>query len=161
MVAHIYLLLGSNLGNRDQNLRQAIHLIQQEVGKIVCVSGIYETAAWGKTDQHEFLNQIVQLESSFSPEALLTKILSLETLMGRTRTEKWGERTIDIDILYYGDVVLNTNPLTLPHPGIPTRRFVLEPLCEIAPEFIHPGLKKSNAQLLTECQDPLAVKKID
>lgn len=160
MVTHIYLLLGSNLGNRQQNLQQATNLIHQEAGKIVGSSGVFETAAWGKIDQSDFLNQVLQLESDLAPEELLTKILSIETRLGRVRTEKWGERTIDIDILYYADVVMATNPLNLPHPGIPVRRFVLRPLCDIAPEFIHPGLKKSNSQLLAECQDTSSVKKI-
>lgn len=160
MVTHIYLLLGSNLGNRQQNLQQAAHLIHQEAGKIVDSSAVFETAAWGKIDQHEFLNQVLQLESDFTPEQLLAKILSIETRLGRVRAEKWGARTIDIDILYFADVVMATDHLMLPHPGIPARRFALKPLCDIAPEFIHPGLKKSNSQLLTECEDNSFVKKI-
>lgn len=161
MVTHIYLLLGSNLGNRQQNLQQAANLINQEVGKIVGASGVFETAAWGKIDQSDFFNQVLQLESNHSPEELLTKTLSIENRMGRVRMEKWGERTIDIDILYYADEVMTTDRLTLPHPGIPIRRFVLEPLCDLAPEFVHPSLKKSNSQLLAECEDSLPVKRID
>lgn len=160
MATRIYLLLGSNLGNRQQNLQQAAHFINQEVGKIVETSGIFETSAWGKTDQPDFFNQVLQLASDYSPEELLAKTLSIENRLGRIRSDKWGERTIDIDILYYAEVVMATDHLTLPHPGISSRRFVLEPLCDLAPEFIHPLLKKSNSQLLAECQDTLPVRKI-
>lgn len=160
MVAHIYLLLGSNLGNRQQNLQQATNLILQEAGEVVGTSGVFETAAWGKINQSDFLNQVLQLNSHLSAEELLATILSIESRLGRIRMEKWGERIIDIDILYYADIIMTTDHLTLPHPGIPVRRFVLEPLCDLAPEFIHPQLKKSNLQLLAECSDALTVKKI-
>ena len=161
MAERIFLLLGSNLGNRHDNLSRAIVLIKQEAGKILAVSSIYETAAWGKRDQSDFLNQVVELESSLNPEALLSLLLTIEQKIGRVRHEKWGARSIDIDILYYGDQKLSSEALTLPHPGIPDRRFVLVPLCELAAEFTHPILNKKNKQLLLECTDPLLVKRID
>lgn len=160
MTANIYLLLGSNLGNRQENLRRAAVHLNQEVGRIVCTSGVYETAAWGKIDQKDFLNQVLQLECDVAPEDLLTKVLAIEKSLGRVRTEKWGERNIDIDILYYGDTLHQSDRLTLPHPGIEHRRFVLVPLCEIAPTFVHPLLKKDTTALLRDCCDPLTVKKI-
>jgi 2-amino-4-hydroxy-6-hydroxymethyldihydropteridine diphosphokinase len=156
---NIFLLLGSNLGDRADNLNRGRTLTEKEIGVIRKTSAIYETAAWGKLDQPDFLNQVVRLSSSLSPGELLSKIQSIEKLIGRTRQEKWGERIIDIDILYFGDQLINSSSLVVPHPYLQERRFALVPLAEISPEFIHPLLQKSNTELLKECKDPLAVEK--
>lgn len=155
-----FLLLGANLGDRKSNLEKAAHLIEKQIGFITARSALYETKPWGKTDQPDFLNQVLLLETEQTPEDILKSALTIEHDMGRIRIEKWGARIIDIDLLYVGDQILNSENLTLPHPGIAQRRFVLEPLVELAPDFIHPALNKSHRQLLAECVDPLIVNKI-
>ena len=152
-----FLLLGSNQGNRQQQLQTAIARIEQTVGVIKKKSSIYETAAWGKTDQSPFLNQAILVKSAPNPTSLLLKIHSIEKKMGRQRLEKWGERTIDIDILFAEALILKTDELTIPHPEIQHRRFTLVALTEIAPYFVHPVLGKTNAQLLADCKDQLSV----
>ena len=149
----VFLGLGSNLGNRAENLLMAQELIEEKVGKILSKSSIYETAAWGITEQNAFLNQVLEIETIFSPNAVLHLVLKIETDMGRIREIKWGERSIDIDVLYYNNEIISTENLTVPHPFIQERKFVLVPLCEIAAAFIHPKLKKSNLELLKNCQD--------
>ena len=156
----IFLSLGSNQGDRQKNLRETIVQIAEVAGKIVKASPVYRTAAWGKTDQPDFLNQVIAIETSLTPEELLEKILAIEHRLGRIRTEKWAMRTIDIDILLFGNVIINSAALSLPHPELANRRFVLEPLNEIAPEYIHPILKKKISELLAECPDQLAVTKL-
>jgi 2-amino-4-hydroxy-6-hydroxymethyldihydropteridine diphosphokinase len=152
-----FLLLGGNQGNRQHQLQTAIAYIEQTVGVVEKKSSIYETAAWGKTDQSSFLNQAIQLNSTLNPTSLLLEIHAIEKKMGRQRIEKWGERTIDIDILFAKDLILKTDELTIPHPEIQHRRFTLVALAEIAPYFVHPVLGKTNAQLLADCQDQLSV----
>ena len=149
----VFLGLGSNLGNRAENLLMAQELIEEKVGKILSKSSIYETAAWGITEQNAFLNQVLEIETIFSPNAVLHLVLKIEKDMGRIREIKWGERSIDIDVLYYNNEIISTENLTVPHPFIQERKFVLVPLCEIAAAFIHPKLKKSNLELLKNCQD--------
>lgn len=156
----VFLLLGANLGDRKSNLEKAAHLIEKRIGLIAAKSALYETKPWGKTDQPDFLNQVLLLETEQSPGHILKSALTIEQDMGRIRKEKWGARLIDIDLLYVGDQILHSEDLTLPHPGIAQRRFVLEPLTELAPDFIHPTLNKSHRQLLTECVDPLIVARI-
>ncbi len=155
----IYLLLGSNLGNRLAHLANALQQLAAEAGCINQLSAIYETAAWGKTDQPAFLNQVIRISSSLTPENLLDTILAIEQTLGRTRQKKWAARTIDIDILFYHDQIIEQPNLTIPHPELPNRRFALEPLAEIAPHFVHPALQKTIEELLSECPDKLAVKK--
>lgn len=155
-----FLLLGGNLGDRKSNLEKAALLIEKKIGLITAKSALYETKPWGKTDQPDFLNQVLMLETEQNPELILKAALTIEQEMGRVRIEKWGARLIDIDLLYVENQILNSKNLILPHPGIAQRRFVLEPLAEIAPDFIHPVLKKSHRQLLNECLDPLTVTKI-
>jgi 2-amino-4-hydroxy-6-hydroxymethyldihydropteridine diphosphokinase len=149
----LFLGLGSNLGNREENLSTAQSLIEEKVGIIRSKSSIYETAAWGITEQNAFLNQVIEVETSFSPSAVLHLVLKIEKDMGRIREIKWGERSIDIDVLYYNNEIISTENLAVPHPFIQERKFVLVPLCEIAPTFIHPKLKQSNFELLKKCQD--------
>jgi 2-amino-4-hydroxy-6-hydroxymethyldihydropteridine diphosphokinase len=149
----VFLGLGSNLGNREENLLKAQKLINKKVGKVHSKSSIYETAAWGITEQNAFLNQVLEIETVFSPDAVLHLLLKIEKNMGRIREIKWGERSIDIDILYFNNEIISTENLAIPHPFIQERKFVLLPLCEIAPVFIHPKLKQSNLELLEKCQD--------
>jgi 2-amino-4-hydroxy-6-hydroxymethyldihydropteridine diphosphokinase len=155
-----YLLTGGNEGDRYLNMQQARTNIELICGQILQVSALYETAPWGKTDQADFLNQVLLLETNLPPRALLEAILSIEEKGGRIRTIKNAPRTIDIDILFYNQLVLNEPGLTIPHPRISERRFVLEPLNEISPAFRHPVLGKTIHELLLECTDELVVKKI-
>lgn len=156
----IFLLLGSNQGDAALNLATARKNIGKKAGVVVAASALYRSAAWGLEDQPDFINQVVQISSEYTPEILLEKILSIEMDMGRKRVRKWGPRLIDIDLLFYGNEVVNTSALQLPHPGIPQRKFTLVPLAELAPDFIHPTLKKTIATLLEECADPLEVIKL-
>lgn len=133
-------------------------MIETQVGFIAKRSTVYETAPWGKTDQANFLNQGLQVESSLQPDELLRSCIGIEKKLGRIRHEKWGARTIDIDIIYFNHEIIDTETLTIPHPRMTERRFVLTPIAEIAPNFIHPTLKTTNAKLLAECNDPLEVR---
>jgi 2-amino-4-hydroxy-6-hydroxymethyldihydropteridine diphosphokinase len=148
----VYLLLGSNLGDRKENLLHARNYVQ-EFSAIIASSSLYQTQAWGNIQQPDFLNQVIQISFNKSPQRLLAKILDIENEMGRQRIEKWGPRIIDIDILFFGQVTLDEKNLAIPHPEIAGRRFTLLPLVEIAPDFIHPILGKNCKQLLAECTD--------
>ena|SRR2546428_12667162 len=158
-MSDLYLLLGGNLGNRERNLKKAIDLLEERIGKISKRSSIYETAAWGKKDQPDFLNQAICIEIHDEPENILYKVLQIETDLGRERFEHWGSRVIDIDLLIAANQVIKTQRLTLPHPQLQNRRFALVPLHEIAPNLLHPVLRKSIKDLLVECPDKLDVKK--
>lgn len=155
----LYLLLGGNLGDRILYLQQARETIAAQVGIITQTSALYETAAWGKTDQPSFLNQVLEVDTNLSPEDVLQTINMIEHALGRNRTEHWGARVIDIDILFYEDLVQQTQRLTIPHPQLHLRRFTLLPLQEIAPELVHPVLKQTVAELLKNCPDELEVSK--
>ncbi len=157
----VYLLIGGNIGDRLQNLDRAIEHIDNELGVVVQQSAVYETAAWGKTDQQPFLNQALCIETELAPTVLMKKILAIEHGMGRVRMEKNGPRTIDIDILFYNKSIIQEPDLIIPHPALSLRRFVLAPLAEIAGSFVHPVLQKSIALLLAECPDELPVGKIE
>ena len=157
----VYLLLGSNMGARLQLLETAIKNINQRIGEVVEKSSIYETAAWGKTDQPGFLNIAIAVNTLLSPLEVLTRALDIESQLGRIREEKWGARLIDIDIIFYGNVIVNIpDQLQIPHPEMHKRKFVLEPLVEIAPDLQHPILNKSLSELLLELSDDLEVTKI-
>jgi 2-amino-4-hydroxy-6-hydroxymethyldihydropteridine diphosphokinase len=156
----VYLIIGGNKGDRKSNLAEAIRLLANRVGDVLLKSSLYETAAWGNENQPAFYNQVLLLQTVLSPTALLSEILQIEQLLGRIRNEhKWMERTMDIDILYYNDEIINKVNLTIPHPYISERKFVLLPLCEIAANYVHPVLFSTNSQLLTNCTDKLDVKK--
>ena len=152
----VYLLLGSNLGNRINNLLHARNSIQ-DFSSIIASSSLYQTQAWGNTQQPDFLNQIIEISYKKSPHQLLEDVLSIENKMGRLRNEKWGPRTIDIDILYYGQIIVADMNLKIPHPEIANRRFTLLPLVDIAPDFINPVSGKSSKQMLAECTDHSSV----
>jgi 2-amino-4-hydroxy-6-hydroxymethyldihydropteridine diphosphokinase len=160
MFAKVVLILGGNLGDREELINKAVKFISEK-NRLMAKSAIYETQAWGNVAHGNFLNQVIQLETSLSPEKLLERIWQIEEKLGRNRTETWGDRTMDIDILYYGDEVIDTPELAIPHRFIQERRFVLVPLAEILPDMIHPTLGKSNRLLLKECQDPGEVKIFD
>jgi 2-amino-4-hydroxy-6-hydroxymethyldihydropteridine diphosphokinase len=158
-INRVYLGLGSNLGNRQENLDLACLRISETIGAIVAQSSIYETAAWGLTEQNDFLNQVICINTEYEASEVLRKVLAVEQSMGRIREVKWGARTIDIDILYYNADVIKLTHLTVPHPFIQERRFVLTPLAEIAPDFVHPQLQQTNATLLANCSDTSEVIK--
>ncbi|MFT3911240.1 MAG: 2-amino-4-hydroxy-6-hydroxymethyldihydropteridine diphosphokinase [Ferruginibacter sp.] len=155
-----YLLLGSNMGNSKQQLANACKHIKQSIGKIVRQSALYKTAAWGNTDQPDFINQVIVVETSLTAADCMNTILRIEKDMGRIRTVKNAPRVIDIDILFFNKDIINTKLLQLPHPFIQERRFVLVPLNELSPRFIHPVFNKTVSLLLKECPDKLDVKKI-
>jgi 2-amino-4-hydroxy-6-hydroxymethyldihydropteridine diphosphokinase len=156
----IFLLLGSNLGHPLETLAEARTRIETQVGTLVNRSAVYRTAAWGKKDQPDFYNQVVEVSSRLPPDILLKKILEIERELGRVRLEKWGSRTIDIDILFIGESKIDSPHLQVPHPGIPNRKFTLGPLAEIAPDLVHPQLNKKISDLLAECPDPLMVTRV-
>jgi len=154
-----YLLVGGNIGEREQNLARARQWIEADCGAIIRASSIYETAAWGNTAQAAFLNQVLEIHTPLNAKQLIRHVLKVEKKMGRIREEKYGPRLIDIDILLFNDEIHKTDFLTIPHPEMQNRRFVLEPLAEIAPAVTHPALKKTITELLNDCPDPLPVKK--
>ncbi|TCO31293.1 2-amino-4-hydroxy-6-hydroxymethyldihydropteridine diphosphokinase [Pedobacter psychrotolerans] len=156
-----YLLLGGNLGNREDNLSRAISLIAVQIGEIEAVSSIYETAAWGKEDQPSFLNQAVSVKTHFTALEVLRKALDIEQSLGRVRKEKWGERLIDIDLILFGDEVIDMeNLLHVPHPHMQVRKFVMAPLAEIAPNVIHPILGQTVLNIYENISDVLEIKKL-
>ena len=153
-----YLLIGGNMGNREELLYKARTLLEQQCGRLR-PSSLYETAAWGLQDQAPFLNQALELLTELPPHELLQTILRIEEDLGRKRELRYGPRLIDIDILLFNDDVIELPGLRVPHPEMQNRRFVLEPLCEIAGEKIHPVLNMSMKQILSACTDPLTVHK--
>jgi len=155
-----YLITGGNMGQREDQLSYAAKLIEERCGSIIDRSSIFETAAWGKTNQENFLNQALVLETTLNPRDLLNEILYIENLMGRDRVEKYGPRIIDIDIIFFNHQKIKENGLVIPHPEMSRRRFVLEPLNEVIPAYIHPVLFKTVNELLHQCDDTLPVKKI-
>jgi 2-amino-4-hydroxy-6-hydroxymethyldihydropteridine diphosphokinase len=154
----VYILLGGNLGNRQAMLANARQAIARKLGVLTAQSAIYETAPWGVPEQPAYLNQVVVCQTAKTPMATLRALQAVEKMLGRKREEKWHARTIDIDILYFQQRIIDLPELTVPHPQIPNRRFTLVPLLEIAPDFIHPVLQQTHAKLLQDCPDPLWVK---
>lgn len=156
-----YLLLGSNLGERNKLLAEALEQTEKRIGPVLLKSSLYETAAWGREDQPPYLNMAVVVETAFSPLRLLEEILAIELDLGRVRHEKWGSRLIDIDIIFFGDKIIDLgNRLQIPHPHMQDRKFVLEPMAEIAPDYIHPVFKRSVSEILERLSDNLSVSKI-
>jgi len=153
-----YLSLGSNEGNRIQWMEQALDMLSTNCGEIIKKSSIYETAAWGLGDQPDFLNMAVKITTNQTPEKLLAEIHIIEQRLGRQREVKWGQRTLDIDILLYNNEHTNSPELTIPHPYLQDRLFTLVPLAEIAPDYVHPIFKKTITQLQEECKDKLEVR---
>jgi 2-amino-4-hydroxy-6-hydroxymethyldihydropteridine diphosphokinase len=159
MPGGIFLLLGSNLGDRPEHLSDAAARINI-FAHIIRKSSVYVTRAWGNNNQPDFLNQVIEVDTVLPPEALLQQTLAVETAMGRNRIEKWGPRTIDIDILFFRNSIVNLDNLKIPHPQIQNRKFTLIPLRELAPDFVHPVLKKNIARLNDECTDSLEVRRL-
>jgi 2-amino-4-hydroxy-6-hydroxymethyldihydropteridine diphosphokinase len=155
----IYLLLGSNMVNSSAQKKKAKSLINKQVGKVSRASSFYSTAAWGNTAQPDFLNQVIVISTKLNPAEVLDIILSIEKSMGRIRTVKNAPRIIDIDILFYEKEIINEIDLIIPHPLMQERKFVLIPLNELSPNFIHPVFKKNIHELLRNCKDKLPVQK--
>jgi 2-amino-4-hydroxy-6-hydroxymethyldihydropteridine diphosphokinase len=158
-----FICLGTNQGNRNSNLEQAIKLIARHIGQIKNLSSIYETEPWGFESQEWFLNQVAQVETDINPEMLLNHFLDIEKALGRQRSEgqQFASRIIDLDILFIDNQIIQRSELIVPHPRFHQRRFVLTPLAQIAPEFIHPILNKTILQLLDECEDVSEVRKVE
>lgn len=149
-----YIALGSNMGDREKNLKEAVkHIAALPETKVIKSSNIYETEPVGEPKQRPFYNAVVKIETSLDPERLLQKLQETEKAFGRVRKEKWGPRTLDLDILLYEQQIIATDKLTIPHPLMAERAFVLEPLAEIDPEAYHPVLEKTAAELLQELMD--------
>ena len=155
-----YLLLGSNLGDRAARLAQARQDLAATAGRLVATSALYETAAWGVKDQPAFLNQVLALETELDASALLAACLAAEQQQGRERLVRWAARTLDVDILLFGQEIIATPSLAVPHPALPGRRFALVPLAELAPQLLHPQLHRTISQLLADCPDLLEVKEV-
>ena len=155
-----YLGIGTNLGEREKNLDEALALITEHIGKVEQASSVYETEPWGFTSENNFLNTVICVDTRLRPSGLLGRILMIEAYMGRLRDEKkYSSRRIDIDILFYGEKILRSKALSIPHPRLTERRFVLVPLNEIAGGLIHPKLGKTIRSLLKECPDKSKVRK--
>ena len=152
---YTYLITGGNIGDKKKNLEKAASHIEKKIGQILKSSAIYETAAWGNTDQATFYNQVLLVETSLLPNELMSSILDIEKKMGRVRTTKNAARIIDIDILFFNDEIIDTESVVVPHKEIPNRQFVLKPLLELAPDYVHPFLKKTITQLEAETTDTL------
>ncbi|RYD96589.1 MAG: 2-amino-4-hydroxy-6-hydroxymethyldihydropteridine diphosphokinase [Sphingobacteriales bacterium] len=155
----VYLLLGGNMGNRQLLLSRAVSLIGQKVGPVLKTSALYETAAWGNQAQPAFLNQALMAATPLSAPEILIKIREIELELGRERIEKWGSRTIDIDIIFFNREQIDLPGLSIPHPHMQDRNFVLVPLAEIAASYIHPVLQSDVATLQLQCRDTLGVHK--
>jgi len=151
---HILLGIGSNIGNRDANLKEAVTQIGVNIGEILKISSVFETEPWGFEAENNFLNMAVEVVTAHTPSGVLGAILMIEALLGRIRTEtQYSSRVIDIDILFFEDLIMDEITLKIPHPYLHKRKFVLVPLNEIATDFIHPVLKKSVGSLLNSCED--------
>lgn len=153
----VYLGLGTNLGNKEQNLRMAVQKIEERIGKIVSLSAFYVTAPWGFASDNSFLNAVVCVETSLRPLEVLKETQAIERELGRTSKSLGGvysDRLIDIDLLLYGDTIMDEEGLILPHPLMAERRFVMEPLAEIAPNVVHPVLHKTMKELFTSSFSP-------
>ena len=158
---NVFLGIGTNLGDRKRNLRVAIKKIEEQIGMVLNSSSVYETAPWGFEAESDFLNMVIRVETLHSPQELLKKIIAIESGIGRERDQdRYSSRVIDIDILLYDDLVLDQKGLKIPHRLMHERRFVLVPLCEIAPDLIHPVLRKSMKVLLEECRDRTKIVKV-
>ncbi|MDP2337972.1 MAG: 2-amino-4-hydroxy-6-hydroxymethyldihydropteridine diphosphokinase [Bacteroidota bacterium] len=157
----LYLLLGGNLGDKQKIFSDARARLNEKVGKITALSAVYETEPWGFQSEDVFWNQVMEISTNLSPEEVLRQTQQIELELGRVRkTNQYDSRKIDIDILFYGDQVVEQENLSIPHPRIQERKFALIPLNEINPELIHPVFQKSIRQLLQECGDQLKVEAV-
>lgn len=157
----VYLLIGGNLGNRFKLLDRAKKSLENNIGGIAKESSIYETAPWGFKAEQNFLNQVLIVSTKLKPDEVLEKCQFIEDLLGRKRLSKqYASRTMDIDILFYNDEIINNNNLKIPHEHLQKRKFTLEPLVELTPDFIHPIIKKTLKEILENCEDELDVKRL-
>jgi 2-amino-4-hydroxy-6-hydroxymethyldihydropteridine diphosphokinase len=157
----VFLGIGTNLGNREGNLRKAVEKVEENIGRILNSSSVYETAPWGFEAENDFLNMVISVETEYSPGELLKKILGIESMLGRERNQdRYSSRVIDIDILLYDDLIINEKGLKIPHRLMHERRFVLVPLCEIAPDLLHPTLNMPISSLLHDCRDRSKINKL-
>jgi 2-amino-4-hydroxy-6-hydroxymethyldihydropteridine diphosphokinase len=160
LMKRVFLGIGTNLGDREANLKKAVENIRETIGPVISASSVYETEPWGFRSDNQFLNIVIEVETDLKPSGLLGRMLMIEANMGRLRSGKeYISRLIDLDILLYGNKILETKSLIVPHPTLHERRFVLVPLSEIAPELIHPALGKDIRTLLKECNDKSRVIK--
>jgi len=157
----LVLLLGTNLGDRIANLTNAKSRLKDFFGVIEFSSKVYQTSAWGKMDQNAFLNQVIVVNYEGYTLTALDQILTIEAELGRVRNEKWGERLIDIDILFHGDRIISESRLQVPHPYLHLRNFTLQPLKEVGEQWLHPKLGKTINELSSDCPDTLAVEIFD
>ena len=149
----VYLQLGSNIGDREQQLKNAISKIKERLGHITNSSKVYESSPWRVDGQPNYLNQVLEIKTKMTANTVLSTALDIEDYLGRKRIEKWGERLIDIDIIFYNHEIIETAELCIPHKHMHERRFVLTPLIEIASNYLHPKYNKTVADLLLECND--------
>jgi 2-amino-4-hydroxy-6-hydroxymethyldihydropteridine diphosphokinase len=157
----VFLGIGTNLGERGTNIKEAVTAIGKNIGTVLKCSSLYETEPWGFKSENQFLNIVLEVETELTPSGVLGAILMIEAFLGRSRDGKqYSSRVIDIDILLYEDMIIDEVSLKVPHPHLHKRKFVLVPLNEIAPDLIHPVLKKNIAALLRLCEDKSAVLKI-
>ena len=157
----VFLGIGTNLGNRENKLSEAVEMIREDIGPILGTSSVYETEPWGFQSADQFLNMVIRVGTNLPPSEVLNSILAIESSAGRKRSaNQYVSRIIDIDILFYEDLVIEEENLKIPHPLIHERRFVLVPLCDIAPEMIHPVFGKTFAELLEVCSDTSSVRKV-
>jgi 2-amino-4-hydroxy-6-hydroxymethyldihydropteridine diphosphokinase len=155
-----YISLGGNVGNTQEIFQEALKEVEKRIGNILQQSSLYQTAAWGNTEQNDFLNQVIWIESALEANQLLDSLLTIELLFGRERKEPWGPRTLDLDLLFFNQEIIQSDHLMVPHPRIKERKFILVPLNEIAVDFIDPQTGKTIEAILHDCADDLVVKKI-
>ena len=160
----VFILVGSNVGDCEMLVNQAVMRMADICGKVVAKSPVYESEPWGFECEQWFLNQVVKIETMLGPDELMKRLLAIELELGRDRVtphEGYASRTMDLDILYFGNHIIETEYVTAPHPRLHLRRFALLPLCDLCPEMVHPRLKTTNAELLQMCQDNGVVKKMN
>lgn len=164
MMEKCYILFGSNMGNKEALFEQACDLINNRCGRVVQISSAYESEPWGFKAEEWFLNRLIVVETHLQPDELMRQLLAIESALGRVRhqdAQGYASRPIDLDILYYGEQIVSTNWVIVPHPRLHLRRFALLPLCELIPDFMHPVVGMTQADLLERCNDPLVVRKMD
>ena len=163
MMERCYILFGSNMGDKDAIFAHACLLINNRCGRVVQVSAAYESEPWGFEAEDWFLNRVIVVESIKGPEELLQQLLDIERELGRIRYPEingYTSRTADLDILYYGHRVVDTDTLSVPHPRLHLRRFALVPMCEVAPELVHPVFGMTQQELLQQCPDESIVREM-